>query len=121
MALTSTRLIWMDGKFVNWKDANVHILTHALHYGSAVFEGIHSYRTDNGTAIFRLDDHIKRLFYSANALSMKVSFTKNKIKNAIKKLIKINKVSDAYIRPLAYYGYGIVGVFPKDKIGRAHV
>jgi len=104
----------MDGKFVKWKDAKVHILTHAIHYGSAVFDGIHSYKTDNGTAVFRLNDHIERLFHSANALSMKLKFTKQQLKNAIKKLIKINKVSDAYIRPVAYYGYGNIGVFPKD-------
>ena len=114
MAINSTKFIWMDGKFVKWNNAKVHILTHALHYGSAVFEGIHSYKTDKGTAIFRLDDHIKRLFHSANAFNMKLSFTKNQIKNSIKKLIKINKVGDAYIRPLAYYGYGDIGVFPKD-------
>ena len=103
----------MDGKLVKWKDAKVHIMTHAIHYGSAVFEGIHAYKTGKGTAIFRLDDHINRLFHSANALSMKLKFTKQQLKNAIKKLIKINKVSDAYIRPVAYYGYGNIGVFPK--------
>ena len=104
----------MDGKLVKWKDAKVHIMTHAIHYGSAVFEGIHAYKTGKGTAIFRLDDHINRLFHSANALSMKLKFTKQQLKNAIKKLIKINKLSDAYIRPVAYYGYGNIGVFPKD-------
>ena len=104
----------MDGKLVKWKDAKVHIMTHAIHYGSAVFEGIHAYKTGKGTAIFRLDDHINRLFHSANALSMKLKFTKQQLKDAIKKLIKINKVSDAYIRPVAYYGYGNIGVFPKD-------
>lgn len=114
MAIIKTKFIWMDGKFVEWKDAKVHVLTHAIHYGSAVFEGIHSYKTDDGTAIFRLDDHIDRLFHSANALSMKLKFTKQQLKDAIKKLIKINKVSDAYIRPVAYYGYGNIGVFPKD-------
>ena len=114
MALKTTKFIWMDGKFVKWKEAKVHILTHALHYGSAVFEGIHSYKTDKGIAIFRLDDHIKRLFHSARAMSMNIKFSKQQLKNSIKKLIKINKISDAYIRPLAYYGYGNIGVFPKD-------
>ncbi|MBI3035356.1 branched-chain amino acid transaminase [Candidatus Woesearchaeota archaeon] len=114
MAVKETRFIWMDGKLVRWKDAKVHILTHALHYGSAVFEGIHSYKTDEGTAIFRLDEHINRLFRSANALSMKLKFTKAQLKAAIKKLIKINSIGDAYIRPLAYYGYGDIGVYPKD-------
>lgn len=114
MGIKATKFIWMDGKFVSWKDAKVHILTHSLHYGSAVFEGVHSYRTIDGIAIFRLDDHIKRFFLSANAMRMRLNFTKNHLKNAIKRLIKINNVSDAYIRPLAYYGYGNIGVFPKE-------
>lgn len=114
MVIRTTEFIWMDGKFVRWKNAKIHILSHSLHYGSAVFDGIHSYKTKEGTAIFRLDEHIDRFFHSANAMSMKLKFTKNQLKNAIKKLLKINRVSDAYIRPLAYYGYGNVGVFPKD-------
>lgn len=104
----------MDGKFVRWEGAKVHILTHAIHYGSAVFEGIHSYKTDYGIAIFRLNEHIDRLFHSANALSMNIRFKKQQLKNVIKKLVKINNISDGYIRPLAYYGYGNIGVFPKD-------
>lgn len=114
MAIKETEFIWMDGKFVRWKDAKVHILSHSLHYGSAVFEGIHSYKTEKGTAIFRLDEHIDRFFLSANAMSMKLRFSKQQLKSTIKKLVKVNKVSDAYIRPLAYYGYGNIGVFPKD-------
>ena len=114
MAIKATRLIWMDGKFVKWKKAKVHILTHSLHYGSSVFEGIHSYKTSQGTAIFRLNEHINRFFLSANAMSMKIKYTKQQLKQAIKKLVKINNVSDAYIRPVAYYGYGNIGVFPKD-------
>ena len=114
MGMKETKFIWMDGRFVKWKAAKVHIMTHAIHYGSAVFEGIHSYKTDKGAAIFRLDDHIKRLFHSANALGIRIKFTTQQLKNAIKKLVKLNRVSDAYIRPLAYYGYGNIGVFPKD-------
>ena len=106
--------IWMDGKFVKWEDAKVHAMTHALHYGSAVFEGIRSYKTDEGAALFRVDNHLERLFYSANALGIKTNFTKNEIKEAIKKLLKMNKLEDAYIRPLAYYGYGGIGVYPKN-------
>jgi len=112
--IRTSKLIWMDGKFVKWKNAKIHIVTHALHYGSSVFEGVHSYKTDEGTAIFRLNEHIDRLFLSANALSMKIAFTKNQLKSAIKNLLRINRLSDAYIRPLAYYGYGNIGVFPKD-------
>jgi len=114
MAIKTTKFIWMDGKIVKWKDAKVHILTHSLQYGSAVFDGIHSYKTDKGISIFRLNDHIERFFHSANALSMHIKFTKKQLKHSIKKLVKINKVSDAYIRPVAYYGYGNIGVFPKD-------
>jgi branched-chain amino acid aminotransferase len=114
MGIKTTNLIWMDGKFVKWKNAKVHILTHALHYGSSVFEGIHSYKAENGTAIFRLDEHIDRLFLSAGAMSMKPKFTKTRLKQAVKNLIKINRAGDAYIRPLAYYGYGNIGVYPKN-------
>lgn len=114
MGINVTKFIWMDGKFVKWKSAKVHILTHALHYGSAVFEGIHSYKTDDGIAVFRLNEHIERLFHSAKALSMRLKFTKAQLKSAIKKLIKINEVGSAYIRPIAYYGYGDIGVYPQD-------
>ncbi len=108
------RYMWMNGKFVRWKDAKVHIMTHALHYGSAVFEGIRSYKTDNGAALFRLDDHLGRLFYSAKALGIEIKFTKNEIKDVIKKLLKMNGFEDAYVRPLAYHGYGNIGVYPKN-------
>lgn len=114
MAINKTKFIWMDGKFVKWQNAKVHILTHALHYGSAIFEGIHSYKTDKGTAIFRLEDHINRFFHSANALSMQIKFTKKELKNAMINLVKKNNIEDGYIRPLAYYGYGNIGVFPRD-------
>lgn len=112
--IKKTSKIWMDGRFVKWQSAKVHILTHSIHYGSAVFEGIHSYKTNEGTAIFRLDEHIKRLFHSAKTMDMEVKFTKTQLKDAIKKLIKINNLDDAYIRPIAYYGYGNIGVFPED-------
>ncbi len=112
--IKTAKFVWINGSFVKWNEAKVHVMTHALHYGSAVFEGIHSYKTKKGTAIFRLDEHISRLLFSADALSMKINFTESQLKDAIKKLLKMNKLSDAYIRPLAYYGYGNVGVFPKD-------
>ena len=114
MAINTTKFIWMNGEFVRWNNAKVHVLTHALHYGSAVFEGIHCYKTGKGTAIFRLDEHIDRLFFSASSLSMQLKFSKDDIKKAIKNLIKKNNLGDAYIRPLAYYGYGTIGVFPKE-------
>ena len=109
-----TRFIWMDGRFARWQDAKIHVLTHALHYGSAVFEGIRSYKTDEEAALFRFDDHIDRLFYSAKVLGIEIKFTKNEIKNAIKKLLKMNKLENAYVRPLAYHGYGSISVYPKN-------
>lgn len=115
--MQKTPKIWMDGKMVSWDNAKVHVLTHSLHYGSAVFEGIHSYKADDGTAIFRLDEHIKRLFYSAGSLEIKINFTGEQLKNAVKELVKVNMLGDAYIRPLVYYGYGTIGVFPKEILG----
>lgn len=114
MGINTTEFVWMNGAFVKWEDANVHILTHALHYGSAVFEGIHSYKTGQGASIFRLKEHVSRLFFSANSIEMKIPFTSDQIKEAIKDLLKMNRLYDAYIRPLAYYGYGNLGVFPKE-------
>src|SRR3989338_6447076 len=101
--IKTSKFIWMDGKLVRWKDAKVHVLTHAIHYGSAVFEGIHSYKTKKGVAIFRLDAHMDRLFKSAKALDMKIRFAKKQLESTVKKLVKINKIGDGYIRPLAYY------------------
>ena len=112
--IKTTEFIWMNGDLVRWNNAKVHVMTHALHYGSAVFEGIKSYKASKGTSIFRLDDHINRFFYSVNAMSMRLNITKKQIKDAIKKLLKLNKLNDAYIKPMAYYGYGNAGVFPKD-------
>lgn len=114
MAIKTTGFIRMNGKFVKWNEAKVHILTHALHYGSSIFEGIHSYKTEDGVALFRLDNHINRFFYSASALSMRINFTKKELKNAIVNLVRKNKVEDGYVRPLAYYGYGNIGIFPKE-------
>lgn len=108
------KFVWMDGKFVKWKDAKVHVLTHALHYGSAVFEGMRSYKTEKGAALFRADDHLGRFFYSADALGIKIKFTKDEIRNAIRKLLEMNRLENAYVRPLAYYGHGGIGVFPKN-------
>ena len=112
--IITAKFIWMNGKLVRWNDARVHVMTHALNYGTAVFEGIHSYNTGEGAAIFRLDEHIRRFFYSARSLSMSLNFTKHQLKKAIKKLMKANGLSEAYIRPFAYYGYGNVSVFPRD-------
>ena len=106
--------IWLDGKLLFWQKANVHVLTHALHYGSAVFEGIRFYNTDKGPAIFRLDDHITRLFYSASVLDMKIPYTKAQIKKAIINTVKSNNLKEGYIRPLVFYGAKSLGLYPKN-------
>ncbi len=104
--------IWMDGNFVNWDDAKVHVLTHALHYGSGVFEGIRAYRTDQGTAIFRLKDHVDRLFYSAKILRLEIPYSKEDIFHLIKETVRINNLDSCYIRPLVYRGYQKLGLNP---------
>lgn len=106
--------IWIDGKIVPWHEAKIHICTHSIHYGDSVFEGLHSYKTENGTAIFRLKEHLDRFFDSAKVLGMKLRFSYDDITKAIKKLIKINKLGEAYIRPLAFYGYGSLDVYPES-------
>jgi len=104
--------IWMNGKLVKWNDAKVHVLTHALHYATAVFEGIRAYNIDGKAGIFRLDEHVKRLFESANIYEMKLPYTQEEVKNAIKEVIKANNLNECYIRPLVYFGYGNMGVNP---------
>lgn len=104
--------IWMNGKLVPFKNAKVHVLTHALHYSTAVFEGIRCYNTPKGSAIFRLPEHVERLFRSAKLYSMKMEFTKDQITNGIVKTVKASTLKECYIRPLAYYGYGTMGLTP---------
>ncbi|MBZ0252917.1 MAG: branched-chain amino acid transaminase [Candidatus Methylomirabilis sp.] len=105
--------IWMDGKLVDWDDANVHILTHTLHYGMGVFEGIRCYETVDGRgAIFRLDAHIKRLLGSAHIFTMKSPYGQAEIERATIDLLKANKLTDCYIRPLIYLGDGAMGLYP---------
>ena len=97
-------VIWMDGKVVPWREANVHVLTHSLHYGVGAFEGIRAYKTPQGTAVFRLDEHVKRLFDSAHILEMDIPFSHETIRDACVANVRDNKLETAYIRPLAYYG-----------------
>lgn len=113
--LKETSKIWMDGKFVDWKDANVHVLTHTLHYGLGVFEGIRCYKRGDGSVIFRLKEHVDRLFSSAHICHMKIPFTKEEIQEAIKETVRINKLEECYIRPIAYIGYGEMGLFVKNN------
>jgi len=96
--------IWMDGTFCDWKDAKIHILTHTLHYGTGVFEGVRAYETESGPAIFRLEDHTDRLFNSANLVGMQIPFQKNIIMQAQCQAVSQNNLKNAYIRPLCFYG-----------------
>lgn len=102
--------IWMDGEFVDWKEANIHVLSHVVHYGSSVFEGLRCYENPNGSAIFRLEEHVDRLFDSAKIYKMKIPFTKLEINNAIKETIAINNLKSCYIRPVTFRGYKELGV-----------
>ncbi|MBI5043260.1 MAG: branched-chain amino acid transaminase [Nitrospirae bacterium] len=113
--LKETSKIWMDGKFVDWKDAKIHVLTHTLHYGLGVFEGIRCYKRGDGSVIFRLKEHVDRLFSSAHICHMKIPFTREEIQEAIKETVRINKLEECYIRPIAYIGYGDMGLFVKSN------
>ncbi len=105
--------IWLNGKLINQEKAQISILTHALHYGSGVFEGIRFYQTDQGPAVFRLSEHVKRLFNSAKALDLKINFTEKEVKQAILELIKKNKLQEGYVRPIVFYDSGKMGLNPK--------
>lgn len=105
--------IWFDGKLVPWDEANVHVLTHTLHYGVGVFEGIRAYRLkDGGSSVFRLKEHVERLFHSAHIVEMEIPFTEEEITEAIVETLKANKMPEGYIRPLSFVGAGAMGVHP---------
>jgi branched-chain amino acid aminotransferase len=107
-------VIWMNGQFVAWDDAKVHVLTHGLHYGTGVFEGIRAYETPRGTAIFRHTDHIDRLFKSAELYYMPIPYTREELRSATHELITRNGLKSCYVRPLVYRGYGQMGLYPLD-------
>lgn len=110
------RKIWLDGELVDWADANVHVLTHTLHYGLGVFEGIRCYRTDDGrTAVFRLADHVKRLFQSAHITLMEIPYTPQQVTDAILETLRANRLEEGYVRPLAFIGDGAMGLHPGDN------
>jgi len=118
--LRELKKIWMGGKFVNWRDANVHVLTHALHYGYAVFEGIRCFATPKGPAIFRLQEHIERFMNSAKIYRMNLGFTAKELEKVCVELVRHNGVKDCYIRPIAFSSYGEMGLNPlKNKISVA--
>lgn len=108
--MEETQKIWMDGKLVDWQDAKIHVLTHTFHYGGGVFEGIRFYETSKGPAVFRLKEHIQRLFDSAVPFRMNIPFTQEEIEEATKLTVRVNQVQSGYIRPIVYYGYGKMGL-----------
>ena len=107
--------IWMDGQMVEWRDAKIHVLTHTLHYGCGVFEGVRAYKTDKGTAIFRLHEHTERLFNSAKILRMQIPFTQAQVNEAQTAVIRENKLEGGYLRPLSWIGDKKLGVSPKGN------
>ena len=110
MPITPTPKIWMNGELVDWADAKIHILTHTLHYGTGVFEGIRAYETSQGPAVFRLTDHIVRLHNSAKIMMMELPYTVDELVAAIKLTVRSTGLPSCYVRPIAYYGYGEMGL-----------
>ena len=106
--------IWFDGKITPFNEANIHVLSHCIHYGTGVFEGIKCYNTENGPAVFRLKEHMERLHRSANAYNIEIPFTVDELCQATLDLIKANDLKESYIRPVAFYGFDTLGVHPKD-------
>ncbi len=112
--MDTARYIWMDGRLVNFEDATVHVLTHALHYGTGVFEGIRAYEAAGGTAVFRLREHIDRMIRSAKAYQMDVGYTAEELVEASKEVVRANEFRSAYIRPIVFLGLGALGLDPRD-------
>jgi len=115
MALSQVDKIWMNGSFVEWDDARIHVLSHVVHYGSSVFEGMRCYKTTTGPAVFRLQEHIDRLFNSAKIYRMGIPFTPSQVRDAILNLIAVNDLEECYVRPVVYRGYGTMGVNPLNS------
>ena len=107
--------IWMDGELVEWRDAKIHVLSHTLHYGCGAFEGVRAYDTVNGTAIFRLQEHTKRLFNSAKILRMKIPFTQDEVNEVQRTVVRANNLKSGYVRPLTWIGSQKLGVSPKGN------
>ena len=112
MAFDESGKIWFNGNFVDWKDANLHVLSHVVHYGTSVFEGIRCYNTKNGPAVFRLQEHIQRLVNSAKIYRMDIPYSVEDLTQAVLDTIRINELKQCYIRPIAFRGYGELGVYP---------
>jgi branched-chain amino acid aminotransferase len=112
MPYDKSELIWMNGKFVKWDEAHIHILSHVIHYGTSLFEGLRCYKTKKGSACFRLQEHVDRLFDSCKIYRMEIPFSKDQIREAILETVRVNKMKECYVRPIAYRGFGDVGVNP---------
>ncbi len=112
MPIEESRYIWMNGELVPWQEARIHILSHVIHYGSGVFEGIRCYRARQGPAVFRLRDHIRRLFHSAKAYFMEIPYTQEELQKACVEVVRANGLEECYIRPIVYRGYGEMGLNP---------
>jgi branched-chain amino acid aminotransferase len=113
--MDATEKIWMNGELVDWADAKIHVGTHGLHYGTGVFEGIRCYETDEGPAIFRLSDHMQRFLESAKLLYMEIPYSLEELNAAVRETVSVNGLSECYIRPIGYVGYGELGVDPRDN------
>jgi len=109
-----SKLIWFNGEIIPWEEANIHVMSHVIHYGSGVFEGIKCYNTDSGPAIFRLEDHVKRLILSGEKYGLKIPFTIEELVKGCIDIVDLNGFENCYIRPIAFYGYDTLGVHPKD-------
>jgi branched-chain amino acid aminotransferase len=114
MAMPKSDKIWFNGKLVDWDEARIHVLSHVVHYGSSVFEGIRCYHTRKGPAVFRLQDHMRRLFDSAKIYRMELPYTLEALSAAVLETIRANRLQACYIRPIAFRGYGALGVMPFD-------
>jgi len=122
MALQATEQIWLDGQFVPWEQGNVHLLTHTLHYGLGVFEGIRCYRCDDTrSAVFRLTEHVARLYRSAQIVEMDLPFERASLEQAVLETLRVNRMREGYIRPLAFLGAGAMGLLPSDNPVRVAV
>jgi branched-chain amino acid aminotransferase len=111
-----SRQIWFNGELVDWEEARVHVLTHTLHYGDGVFEGLRCYHcSDGSSAVFRLEEHVARLFDSAKILNITIPFTQERIRSAIVDILRVNGLREGYIRPLVFVGDGVMGVYPADN------
>lgn len=110
-----TQFIWMNGSFVPWHDAKVHVMTHSLHYGDGAFEGIRAYKTERGGAVYRLREHMERLQYSSQVLGMEVPYSVDQLCEATCELLRRNDLEQGYIRPLVFHGYGVMGLNPRNS------